>query len=60
VVAQVAWTQEKVNARGCEGREMNGWVRAAAKLCFLFSGHQKIFTKSEWKSLVSNSDTMDP
>lgn len=37
---------------------MNGWVRIATSLCFVFSG-QQIFIKSKWKSLVSDSDTAD-
>lgn len=37
---------------------MNGWVRIATSLCFVFSG-QQIFIKSKWKSLVSDSDTVD-
>lgn len=27
--------------------------------CLIFSGQQKIFTKSEWKSLVFKNDTVD-
>lgn len=59
VVAQAGWTQEKANSRGHEGCAKNGWVRAATKFWFIFSGQQKIFTESKWKSLVSNSDTVD-